>query len=70
MEIDKVMNENQLDAIISPTDSPAWSIDLIDGDHFSGKLIACGHGRLSAHHRSGRNDLWIAGRISFMGGME
>ncbi|HYV93447.1 MAG TPA: amidase [Chitinophagales bacterium] len=34
--IDKAMNENQLDAIISPTDSAAWSIDLIDGDHYLG----------------------------------
>jgi amidase len=34
--IDKVMNENNLDAIIAPTGSPAWTIDLINGDHFIG----------------------------------
>lgn len=33
--IDKVMNENHLDAIIAPTGSPAWQIDLVNGDHFS-----------------------------------
>jgi amidase len=30
------MNENNLDAIIAPTGSPAWTIDLINGDHFIG----------------------------------
>jgi amidase len=34
--IDKIMNENNLDAIIAPTGSPAWTIDLINGDHFIG----------------------------------
>jgi amidase len=34
--IDKVMNENRLDAIIAPTGSPAWKTDLILGDHFVG----------------------------------
>jgi len=34
--IDKVMNEHNLDAIIAPTGSPAWTIDLINGDHFIG----------------------------------
>lgn len=34
--IDKVMDENQLDAIIGPTGGPAWNIDLINGDHFGG----------------------------------
>ena len=34
--IDKVMNSNKLDAIISPTGSPAWKTDLILGDHFVG----------------------------------
>ena len=33
--IDKVMNENLLDAIICPTGSPAWKTDLINGDNFS-----------------------------------
>ena len=34
--IDKVMNENGLDAIIAPTGSPAWKTDLLLGDHYLG----------------------------------
>ena len=34
--IDKVMDENQLDAIIAPTGGPAWKTDLINGDNFGG----------------------------------
>jgi amidase len=34
--IDKVMNENKLDAIMAPTGSPAWKTDLVLGDHFVG----------------------------------
>jgi amidase len=34
--IDKIMNEFKLDAIVAPTGSPAWKIDLINGDHFMG----------------------------------
>ncbi len=33
--IDKVMNENNLNAIISPTGGPAWKSDLTNGDNFS-----------------------------------
>lgn len=32
--IDKVMNDNQLQAIIAPTGSPAWQTDWVNGDHF------------------------------------
>ncbi len=32
--IDRVMNEHQLDAIIAPTGSPAWSTDWLNGDNF------------------------------------
>lgn len=32
--IDKVMDENKLDAIIAPTGSPAWITDLINGDFY------------------------------------
>ncbi len=32
--IDKVMNENNLDAIIAPTGSPAWKTDWVNGDSF------------------------------------
>ncbi len=34
--IDKMMTENKLDAIMSPTGSPAWKTDLLLGDHFVG----------------------------------
>ena len=34
--IDKVMNEQKLDAIIAPTGSPAWKTDHINGDHYLG----------------------------------
>jgi amidase len=34
--IDRVMTEHKLDALVAPTDGPAWPIDFVDGDHFSG----------------------------------
>jgi amidase len=34
--IDKMMNVNKLDALMSPTGSPAWKTDMILGDHFVG----------------------------------
>lgn len=34
--IDKVMEQHNLDAIIAQTNGPAWSIDWLNGDHFSG----------------------------------
>jgi amidase len=34
--IDKMMNSNNLDALIAPTGSPAWKTDLVLGDHFVG----------------------------------
>ncbi|MBN2864272.1 MAG: hypothetical protein JXN62_13975, partial [Bacteroidales bacterium] len=34
--IDKLMNDNNLDALIAPTGSPAWKTDLVLGDHFIG----------------------------------
>lgn len=33
--IDQVMNEHNLDALVAPTGSPAWPIDLVNGDHFT-----------------------------------
>ena len=32
--IDKIMDENHLDAIIAPSGGPAWKTDLINGDNF------------------------------------
>ena len=34
--IDKLMDEHQLDAIVAPTGGPAWTTDLVNGDHFAG----------------------------------
>lgn len=34
--IDAVMEEFQLDAIVAATNGPAWTIDPVNGDHFSG----------------------------------
>jgi amidase len=34
--IDAVMKKHNLDALVAPTDSPAWLTDLIDSDHFIG----------------------------------
>ncbi len=34
--IDAVMKKHKLDALVAPTDSPAWMTDLVDGDHFLG----------------------------------
>ncbi len=34
--IDAVMKEHNLDAVIAQTNGPAWSIDWVNGDHFSG----------------------------------
>ena len=34
--IDATMEKYKLDAIVAPTGGPAWTTDLINGDHFSG----------------------------------
>lgn len=34
--IDAVMNTHRLDALLAPTESPAWVTDLVLGDHFIG----------------------------------
>src|SRR2546422_1878332 len=33
--IDTLLAANSLDAIVAPTDSPAWTTDLVNGDHFT-----------------------------------
>jgi amidase len=30
------MDKHKLDALVAPTDGPAWMTDLIDGDHYIG----------------------------------
>jgi amidase len=34
--IDALMAKHRLDAFVAPTGGPAWVIDLLNGDHFSG----------------------------------
>ena len=34
--IDAVMDAHKLDALVAPTDGPAWPTDWINGDHFTG----------------------------------
>ena len=34
--IDLVLRAHHLDALVAPTGSPAWTTDLINGDHFTG----------------------------------
>ncbi len=34
--IDLVMQQFRLDALVAPTGGPAWTTDLVNGDHFSG----------------------------------
>ena len=34
--IDAAVKQHGLDAIIAPTNGPAWTIDWVNGDHFSG----------------------------------
>jgi amidase len=34
--IDAVIRQHRLDAIVAPTGGPAWTTDLVNGDHFSG----------------------------------
>src|SRR5205807_9833556 len=33
--IDLLLTQNNLHAIVAPTDNPAWPTDLINGDHFA-----------------------------------
>lgn len=34
--IDAIMDKHKLDALIAPTNGPSWTIDWINGDHYSG----------------------------------
>lgn len=36
--IDAVMDRYRLDALVAPTGNPAWPIDLVNGDHFTGSV--------------------------------
>jgi amidase len=34
--LDAVLDEHRLDALVAPTGAPAWTTDLVNGDHFIG----------------------------------
>ncbi len=34
--LDALFNEQRLDAVVMPTGGPAWTTDLVNGDHYSG----------------------------------
>lgn len=34
--IDRLMKQHKLDALVAPTGGPAWTIDVVTGDHFLG----------------------------------
>jgi amidase len=37
--VDAVMKEHALDALIAPTNSPTWTTDLVNGDHWGGNTV-------------------------------
>jgi amidase len=43
--IDKLLAEHKVSVLIAPTTGPAWSIDLVNGDHYDGSI---GAGSLAA----------------------
>jgi amidase len=43
--IDRLLRENNVDVLVAPTAGPAWTTDLVNGDHFSGGI---GAGSLAA----------------------
>jgi amidase len=43
--IDKLLAEHRLDILIAPTVGPAWTTDLVNGDHYNGSI---GAGSLAA----------------------
>ncbi len=56
--LDKTIDDNNLDAIVAPTGGPAWTTDLINGDHFGG-------GSSSPAARSGYPNITVpAGNVS------
>ncbi|HYD27727.1 amidase [Brevundimonas sp.] len=36
--IDKLMGEHDLDALVGPTTGPAWTTDVVNGDHYGGAV--------------------------------
>ncbi|WP_240505913.1 amidase [Erythrobacter colymbi] len=38
--IDKLLADNKVSFLVAPTEGPAWTTDLVNGDHFSGSIGA------------------------------
>ncbi len=38
--IDRVMDEHDLDALVAPTNSPTWTTDLVNGDHWGSGTVS------------------------------
>jgi amidase len=73
--IDAVMEKHQLDAVVAPTGFPAWTTDLVDGDHShtgsSGAAARAGYPLVSVPMGFVTNpagaDLGLPVNITFMG---
>jgi amidase len=52
--IDATMTKHRLDAIVAPTGGPAWTTDLINGDHFFRRQFISGGGRRLPEHQRAR----------------
>ncbi len=67
--IDAVLAEHNLDALVAPTGSPAWPIDLVNGDHFlgasSGPAAVAGYPLITVNAGFAHGILPVG--ISFMG---
>ena len=66
--IDAVMDANKLDAIVAPTDGPAWLTDLMLGDHPLGSSSTPRRWRDTRRHRPGRVRGGASGRDFFCSG--
>ena len=61
--IDLVLRRHRLDAIVAPTGSPAWTTDLVNGDHFTGaSSTPAAVAGYAEHHRAGGAGVRAAGR--------
>ena len=62
--IDAILSKRKLDALVAPTDGPAWLTDYVRWRPFHRRLLdACGRCWVPAHHRASGSGLWPACRI-------
>jgi amidase len=66
--VDLLLNQNNLDAIVAPTDTAAWPTDLINGDHFVfGSSSPCAIVGYPIINVPSGNEFGLPVGISFMG---